>query len=353
MTAWLTRWPLLGVLLALLLIAGGASWHVWHTTVGIESHLPIASLETERDIGVLLQDVRSVRTQLDLLLLRPDEEHVQAAQLALGIARSRVRDSRPLPLSGAHAHRLDIVRAELDRALDAFAYGLGPPVDAERVAAARGPINRAALAVKQLFDDITGHSMTQLQAQSQTLANFRTSLAELLLFVLGASAGLAALILMLRKTLHARLAAERRLEHLAHHDPLTGLGNRTQFRMWLEDACLLAGQHGRSRRFALLLLDLDRFKDVNDSYGHDAGDALLKANLTATLAMAFADRPEPVVETGTWNFHGDEITLELDAQDDSGRPMPLIWQVKENRLVPKAWSHAHYGETGLPLEKQP
>lgn len=80
---------------------------------------------------------------------------------------------------------------------------------------------------------------------------------------------------------------------------------------------------------------------------------VLKANLTATLTMAFAGRPEPVVETGRWNFHGDEITLELDAQDDSGPPMPLIWRVKENRLVPKAWSHAHFGETGLPLEKQP
>ena len=307
-SAWVTRWPLLGVLFGLLLIAGGASWHVWRTTIGIESQLPIASLENERDLGVLLQDVRSVRAQLELLLLRADESRLQAARLAIDVARTRARDSRPLLLPDQYARQLDIVRAELERALDAFESGLGPPPDTERLSAARGPINRAAIASKQLFDDVAGHSMMQLQAQGHTLARFRTSLAELLLFVLGASAGLAALILMLRKTLHARLAAERRLEHLAHHDPLTGLGNRTQFRMWLEDACLLAGQHGRSRRFALLLLDLDRFKDVNDSYGHDAGDALLKA-MAARISIAAGPRGR-VARLG-----GDEFALLLPSSD--------------------------------------
>lgn len=79
---------------------------------------------------------------------------------------------------------------------------------------------------------------------------------------------------------------------------------------------------------------------------------LLKADLTATLSFAFEGRGEPTVETGRWNFHGEELTLELDAQDDSGPPMPLIWRVAGDRLVPKAWSHAHFGETGLPMEKQ-
>lgn len=78
----------------------------------------------------------------------------------------------------------------------------------------------------------------------------------------------------------------------------------------------------------------------------------LKADLTATLTFAFEGRGEPTVETGRWNFHGDELTLELDAQDDSGPPMPLIWRVADDRLVPKAWSHAHFGEVGLPMEKQ-
>jgi diguanylate cyclase (GGDEF)-like protein/PAS domain S-box-containing protein len=72
-----------------------------------------------------------------------------------------------------------------------------------------------------------------------------------------------------------RKKAERHLVHLAHHDALTGLPNRT----YLQDR--LRREVGRARRgdrlFSLLMLDLDRFKNVNDALGHHAGDELLKA----------------------------------------------------------------------------
>jgi diguanylate cyclase (GGDEF)-like protein/PAS domain S-box-containing protein len=67
--------------------------------------------------------------------------------------------------------------------------------------------------------------------------------------------------------------AELRIEYLAYHDPLTGLPNRA---LLLERAYLaLAVAHRRQEKLAILFLDLDRFKDVNDSLGHGAGDALL------------------------------------------------------------------------------
>ena len=69
-------------------------------------------------------------------------------------------------------------------------------------------------------------------------------------------------------------ARMRQLEYLARNDPLTGLYNRTWFGHELEKAVEEAGVSGE--RMAVLLLNLDRFKDVNDSYGHATGDQVLK-----------------------------------------------------------------------------
>ncbi len=72
-----------------------------------------------------------------------------------------------------------------------------------------------------------------------------------------------------------RRRAESRLDHLAHHDPLTGLPNRLMFKEHLSQ-CLSRATRQKSR-LAVLFIDLDRFKDVNDTLGHSVGDELLVA----------------------------------------------------------------------------
>jgi diguanylate cyclase (GGDEF)-like protein len=81
-----------------------------------------------------------------------------------------------------------------------------------------------------------------------------------------------------------RKRAERELARMVRHDPLTGLPNRVLLRERLQTLLAQAAQGGA--RFSLVFLDLDRFKQVNDTLGHPAGDALLQAvaeRLRATL----------------------------------------------------------------------
>jgi diguanylate cyclase (GGDEF)-like protein len=85
----------------------------------------------------------------------------------------------------------------------------------------------------------------------------------------------------LRAEIAERRNAEVRLDHLAHHDPLTGLPNRLMFREQLRHSLNLAARN--QRQLAVLFIDLDRFKEVNDTLGHAIGDELLVA-VTQRLA---------------------------------------------------------------------
>ena len=81
-----------------------------------------------------------------------------------------------------------------------------------------------------------------------------------------------------------RRQSEARIAHMAHHDALTGLANRAALMGGVEDACDRCRRSGDG--FNLLMLDLDWFKQVNDTFGHPAGDELLRqvaVRLKATL----------------------------------------------------------------------
>jgi len=91
-----------------------------------------------------------------------------------------------------------------------------------------------------------------------------------------------------------------RLEHDAHHDALTGLPNRVLFRQDLERR--LRAAKGGTQSAIILLLDLDGFKDVNDTLGHDIGDVLLQA--VASRLMQISAPDDIVCRLG-----GDEFAL--------------------------------------------
>ena len=77
----------------------------------------------------------------------------------------------------------------------------------------------------------------------------------------------------LQSALEAQRDTEMRLEFIAHHDCLTGLPNRLQFQLRLEHGVAYARRH--ASLLAVLFVDIDHFKDINDKLGHDAGDQVL------------------------------------------------------------------------------
>ena len=97
-----------------------------------------------------------------------------------------------------------------------------------------------------------------------------------------------------------RRNAEAKISHLARYDELTELPNRVNFRNEIER--LLTGEHGRNQLSALLFVDLDQFKQVNDTLGHPCGDQLLCAVSERLREML---RPEDFVA----RFGGDEFVV--------------------------------------------
>jgi diguanylate cyclase (GGDEF)-like protein len=120
----------------------------------------------------------------------------------------------------------------------------------------------------------------------------RTLLVTASPWISDAAGGRSALLTLLDITSLKR--AQAQVEHLARHDPLTGLANRDAFRTAL--SALVEGGG------ALILLDLDHFKETNDRHGHEAGDAVL---------MAIGDRLRAAVRLtdGVCRLGGDEFAL--------------------------------------------
>ena len=126
-------------------------------------------------------------------------------------------------------------------------------------------------AVMEVYSDVTSLVARMERTQRQIVAA-----------IVGALSLLYALMLwmarrsdrILREQEIQRVANEERIRHQAYHDPLTGLPNRASFVEHLEEAIRRSKRFGWS--LAVMFLDLDRFKRVNDSLGHEAGDELLR-----------------------------------------------------------------------------
>jgi len=123
------------------------------------------------------------------------------------------------------------------------------------------------------------------------------------------------------KQAHIELTAkEAQAHHLAYHDMLTGLPNRALFNDTADQA-LLRARHGEE--MAIVLLDLDRFKNVNDRFGHLVGDELIKE--VGDRLLKVLRRKNAVARLG-----GDEFAILLQGDDLAGSIEPILEQILED-----------------------
>lgn len=202
----------------------------------------------------------------------------------------RYPEGKPVPMTFALDGKTGIVTA-LDR-------------NKENVISAHAPLGKLGLGIIVKISTAELYQVVRRQL-SQTLSVI------FILVVIGMAAlrwQITPLARSLVEQIRERKLAEERFAHLAHHDSLTGLPNRVLFHDRLRVAMIEAKR--REQSVAVIFLDVDRFKTINDTLGHNAGDDLLKQIATRLTACLRAG------DTVS-RLAGDEFALALPSVEDT------------------------------------
>jgi diguanylate cyclase (GGDEF)-like protein len=206
-------------------------------------------------------EVGSIALSLDMMR----QEALRARDLAAAVEAAQLRD-----LTNAAFEGLAIIEGDIvSEANTSLANMLGLARDAlighrlgELLTLDTGQVLTEVMASASLIPMRTmlalGDDRFPIEIQTRSLANSTLGPSRLVVAV---------------RDLRSQAAAEARITHLAHHDALTGIANRVLLATRLREATALAQRTGRG--FAVLCIDLNRFKPINDLYGHAVGDTVL------------------------------------------------------------------------------
>ena len=240
-------------------------------------HLMVGELIYARNFYIALYDGErdSVR-----FIYFADAKDVNIYETDREVPAADLRDSLTLGLI-RHGKPVRGPARDVARALGISGIGLGTPALDFLGVPISGDSGARGAVVVQTYEPGVHYSAEDSTLLGYVAQHIMTALerkklqAELERRVEDRTRELAKVVRALREQVKVREQAEQRLTHDALHDALTGLPNRTCFHQGLEQA--LARLHGDAgHRFAVLFLDLDRFKVINDSVGHLYGDMMLK-----------------------------------------------------------------------------
>jgi len=159
------------------------------------------------------------------------------------------------------------------------------------------------------------------------------------------AAGVPLYFILQIQNINAEKRAEEQLRQMAYHDPLTGLANRNKLEQYLHDVIISSRRY--QPEFALIFLDLDNFKNVNDTMGHDSGDLLLQ--VIAERLKATVRDSDLVVRLG-----GDEFVLVINKVKQVEAVALIAQKILHNLLKPIVIKgHEIYSTTSIGISFYP
>ena len=297
----------ISLVLLLLIITSSVIFYVQRTLLEIEEALPITLSKQERDIrvlvyemGRLVQDIEFARANKSLTAFGVVLRQTDLIDRSLQRLRGDYRFSDVLGVSVIHA-RISPAIFDIKIWLSAGIYNF-EPTSAHTLELIEERAKQAYGEADLLLHEVAQTAVERLSEQAQRIQSFRTVMVVTLAVLTLMTLGLVILGFRLQHIVLALKESEEQIRYRANFDSLTQLPNRSNFTEHLSEA--ITRDRRNEGHTALLFIDLDRFKTINDTLGHDYGDELIKQ---VAKRISEATRETDVVS----RLGGDEFTVML------------------------------------------